>query len=470
VPENTFIDLFAGCGGLSLGLFQAGWQGLFAVEKSPDAFSTLRHNLCEPDGRFRFEWPSWLKCQARTTGRLLRKHEAELIALRGKVDLIAGGPPCQGFSTAGLRNPHDPRNRLTGEYIRIVQLVQPKFLLLENVRGFQAAFKGASKPYSARVVRKLANAPIGYHIHTAMMNASDFGVPQPRARFLMVGIRKDLKWENISPLDSVREYLGTFRKEKGLGSGVTSSRQAIGDLEICRQDVGPSDETEGFLQINYRRPGKPSSYQRLLREGLDARYSPNSLRLANHRAETASRFKHILKNCPRGKTIPKEYRERHGMRKQCIAALHPDQPAHTVTTLPDDLLHYSEPRILTVRENARLQSFPDWFDFKGKYTTGGKVIRPGVAQPRCVGPVQRSTRISGPKTPHWRLAAAGRPDRLRAGAKSTHEQKLPNYASVIRYQAFPEAPWDEGGNDSHFYARMIAPRLLVLCHDFLLRA
>src|SRR5262249_12125289 len=159
---------------------------------------------------------------------------------------------------------------------------------------------------------------------------------------------------------------------KGLGLGVTSSRQAIGDLELRRQSVGPSADTEGFLQINYRRPGKLSNYQRLLRDGLDPSHPPNSLRLANHRAGTASRFKHILQHCPRGRKVPQEYRDRHGMRKQCVTALHPDLPAHTVTTLPDDLLHYSEPRILTVRENARLQSFPDWFDFKGKYTTGGR--------------------------------------------------------------------------------------------------
>lgn len=374
MPKHTFIDLFAGCGGLSLGLFQAGWQGIFAIEKSSDAFATLRHNLCASEGRFQFEWPAWLDCEAQTTARLLRKHEAHLTALRGKVDLIAGGPPCQGFSTAGLRNPNDPRNRLTTEYIRIVQLVQPKFLLLENVRGFQAAFKGASEPYSARVVRKLSRAKVAYHVHTAMMNASEFGVPQPRARFLMLGIRKDLRWEDFAPFDSLRARLYAFRKARGLGAS-TSSRQAIGDLETSRQTIGPSDESEGFQQINYRRPGKLSNYQKLLRDGLEANYRPNSLRLANHREETKFRFEHILANCPRGKKVPKEYRDKHGMRKQCLAALHPDRPAHTVTTLPDDLLHYSEPRILTVRENARLQSFPDWFDFKGKYTTGGKVRR-----------------------------------------------------------------------------------------------
>ncbi|WP_349630187.1 DNA cytosine methyltransferase [Bradyrhizobium manausense] len=375
VPRRTFIDLFAGCGGLSLGLFQAGWQGVFAIEKSSDAFATLSHNLCGSEGRFKFDWPSWLASGPQTTATLLRKHKDDLIALKGSIDLIAGGPPCQGFSTAGLRNPDDPRNRLTNEYIRIVQLVQPKFLLLENVRGFQSAFEGAAEPYSARVVRRLSTAKVPYDVHTAMVRASDFGVPQPRPRFIMVGIRRDLDWEGVTPFSEILESLRSFRSTKGLGIGMTSSRQAIGDLEIGRQTISPSIETEGFMQISYRRPGKPSNYQRLLREGLDPNFQPNSLRLANHRAETASRFKHILKHCPRGKKVPQEYRERYGMRKQCIAALHPDLPAHTVTTLPDDLLHYSEPRILTVRENARLQSFPDWFDFKGKYTTGGKERR-----------------------------------------------------------------------------------------------
>jgi len=98
---------------------------------------------------------------------------------------------------------------------------------------------------------------------------------------------------------------------------------------------------------------------------------PNSLRMANHREATKIKFIKVLKTCPKGRALSKEDRERFNMKKQCFTPLHPNQIAKTVTTLPDDLLHYSEPRILTVRENARLQSFPDWFDFQGKYTTGG---------------------------------------------------------------------------------------------------
>ena len=95
------------------------------------------------------------------------------------------------------------------------------------------------------------------------------------------------------------------------------------------------------------------------------------MRLARHRPDTLRKFKEILETCPKGKSLPKEFRDKYNIRKQCFTPLHPDELAKTITTLPDDLLHYSEPRILTVRECARLQSFPDWFDFLGKYTTGG---------------------------------------------------------------------------------------------------
>ena len=141
MTQKVFIDLFAGCGGLSLGLKSAGWRGLFAVERTPDAFETLKHNLIDKAIVPGFQWPEWLPCKHMTTSELIAGYSANLKKLRGKVDLIAGGPPCQGFSFAGRRNPTDPRNRLTEEYIQIVDLVQPTYLLLENVRGFKVAFK-----------------------------------------------------------------------------------------------------------------------------------------------------------------------------------------------------------------------------------------------------------------------------------------------------------------------------------------
>ena len=106
----SYIDLFAGCGGLSLGLQKAGFQGVFAIEKTVDAFKTLKYNLIDNKTVLPFKWPSWLPCKEMTTKALLENYGLQLKQLQGKVDLIAGGPPCQGFSFAGKRDSNDPRN------------------------------------------------------------------------------------------------------------------------------------------------------------------------------------------------------------------------------------------------------------------------------------------------------------------------------------------------------------------------
>jgi DNA (cytosine-5)-methyltransferase 1 len=144
---------------------------------------------------------------------------------------------------------------------------------------------------------------------------------------------------------------------------------AISDLETAGKNMVECVDSPGFRQVVYEKP--LTQYQRLLHGSLNGT-APNSMRLARHREETQARFKLILETCRRGVTLSEADRTRLGMKKHATVALDPDKPSHTLTTLPDDLLHYSEPRILTVRENARLQAFPDWFEFKGKYTTGGK--------------------------------------------------------------------------------------------------
>lgn len=372
MKERYFIDLFAGCGGLSLGLAKAGWHGLFAIEKSPDAFQTLKHNLIDRDVVTPFTWPTWLPCQSMTTSELIQGYSSQLKKLRGKVDLIAGGPPCQGFSFAGRRNPNDPRNRLTEEYIHIVELVQPRFLLLENVKGFKAAFKqngtGKEKVYAEVVKEKLEK--LGYVVFHQMCNASMFGVPQPRPRFIMIAHKKG---ENISlsPFEALAGFLPEYRQSKGLHKTKdTPVKAAISDLEIDGCTVIPSPDTKNFEQIQYKKR-RLSAYQKLMREDCNDNHAPNSLRLARHNAETMRKFKAVLKKYPKGKSLTKAELVALGTKKQCFTPLHPDMLSRTITTLPDDLLHYSEPRILTVRENARIQSFPDWFDFLGKYTTGG---------------------------------------------------------------------------------------------------
>lgn len=132
------IDLFAGCGGLSLGLSQAGFSHMFAIEAHNDPFRTYQKNLIA--GRsYASTWPSWLPQRANDIRQVLCDYERELIGLRGTVDLVAGGPPCQGFSMNGRRDPDDPRSQMIDCYFQFVRAVQPKLVLLENVRPTTAS-------------------------------------------------------------------------------------------------------------------------------------------------------------------------------------------------------------------------------------------------------------------------------------------------------------------------------------------
>ena len=175
----------------------------------------------------------------------------------------------------------------------------------------------------------------------------------------MIGAREDLDEFGCDPIASIIGEAPGFRESKGLNGHQVSVREAIGDLEITGTKLVESSDTDGFMQIKYKPRKRLSAYQELMRAGMETDFSPNSLRLPNHRPQTIEKFQLILDECPPGKTVPKDFRDRHGMRKQCVTPLHPKKMAHTITTLPDDMIHYKEPRILTVRENASLQSFPD---------------------------------------------------------------------------------------------------------------
>ena len=372
-----YISLFAGCGGMSLGLGCAGWQGLFAVEKDPIAFSTFKHNMI--DGEYaHFNWPDWLPQEAVAIQDLLKQYPSELAALKRKVDLIEGGPPCQGFSLAGMRNPKDPRNKLSRQYVEMVGIVQPKYLLLENVRGFNTAFNQANggpkrRPHSERIKSDIE--ALGYKVFTDFVSSKKFGVPQQRTRFIMIGVRKDISIGDVSPFGLLDEIGSSFLKGKGLPCRSVTVTEAISDLETTRKEnhlVAHSGSGQrGFKKLEYSPPRKPTSYQKLMREGSKGA-SPNSMRLARHKKTTVAKFSKIHKISRPGYCLNERERNKVGTRKQAICVLDPQKPSKTLTTLPDDILHYKEPRILTVRESARIQSFPDRFDFKGKYTTGGK--------------------------------------------------------------------------------------------------
>jgi DNA (cytosine-5)-methyltransferase 1 len=373
-----FIDLFAGCGGLSLGLFEAGWQGLFAIEKEPRAFATLSHNLLGHQ-KHRFAWPRWLKKQAWSLEDLLSNPTARkrLIRLRGRVHLLAGGPPCQGFSSLGRRRAADPRNQLFRQYLSVVRAIQPKMVLIENVQGILHPFRtdtphrageDTRETYAEVIVAELER--LNYEVWPNIVFAADYGVPQIRPRFLIVAALKDkLRPAPPDPFKILEANRATFLSQKGLNPNKPiTAGQAIADLHTHNR-LEPWPENDRFKQGRYG--PQRSAYQKLMHGDLNGALA-DSHRLANHLPRIVEKFAWFQRHFGQGKKLEPQDHGPYPTKKHTINILHPGKPAPTITTLPDDLLHYLEPRILTVRETARLQSFPDWFEFQGKYTTGGK--------------------------------------------------------------------------------------------------
>ena len=362
----TYIDIFSGCGGLSLGLFNSGWKGIFAVEKSPDAFYTLRHNLI--DANSHFSWPEWLEIQNWDIKDLLTEKGEEIRSLEGNIDLIVGGPPCQGFSTAGKRNILDPRNKLILAYVKFVEAVKPRALVFENVSGFTYSMKDDNSEkeinFSEIVINELKK--LGYSDAIGkMVDFSEYGVPQKRKRFIVIATRENLSSLIFKKLEHNRN---NFLQSKNLSSD-NSVYDAISDLE---KKHGTIDcyESKNFKSGIASKP--EGALQKFLQIPQQTNYSPDSHRYVNHRKETISLFSKLLKEAPRGNTIQGLERCKYGIKKRSVTVLDNNKPSPTITSIPDDFIHYSEPRVLTPRECARLQTFPDWFEFKGPYTSGGE--------------------------------------------------------------------------------------------------
>lgn len=375
------IDLFAGCGGLSLGLYLAGWKGVFAIEKNPCAYSTLHYNLIEK--RHHFDWPDWLPQKPLDILEVNKLYTEQLKKLRGSIDLVAGGPPCQGFSMAGRRVKDDIRNQLVFAYINFISMVMPKLILFENVKGFTYAFDKKknpnSIPYSTIVIEKLKK--LEYDVCHQVIDFSQFGIPQRRKRFILVGIlkgEKDAAKQFITKLWKNREQ---FFSENNLPIHPSIS-DAISDLLRNNGEVDTPDR-KGFKSGIY---GKPSNeYQVYMRKNVQG-IIPQSHSFAHHCKEKVHCFENLLTYYPfRNKRIDGKEREKWGIHQRGLTVLDAKSIAPTITNMPDDYLHYQEPRIMTVRECARIQSFPDWYEFKSKYTTGGQLRKIEVPRYSQVG-------------------------------------------------------------------------------------
>jgi DNA (cytosine-5)-methyltransferase 1 len=384
------IDLFAGCGGLSLGLKEAGWSGIFAIERDPMAFETLTKNLLNADSPYSTfkSWPEWLEKKNHDLVKLLETPAARknLRAMRGTVTLMAGGPPCQGFSVGGRRDGTDERNNMVFHMLDMVELVRPRMVLIENVEGITRKFVARpgeeSTSVADAVIERLSG--LGYTGTFHVLDSSDFGVPQVRRRVAILGLLN-------SPIDSqvlkarfvtaLQNSASEVRKRWGLHpTNDTTAKEAIQDLHGGAKVTCP--DSKEFTSGSYTKA--ISAYAKALRKGAKTNAVPDSHRFSKHgeRVQTLYKLAHETQTPGR---LSKSFLMENNTKKDKKVLIDPASPVSTITTHPDEFIHYAEPRNVTVREMARLQSFPDDFHFHGRYTINGPRRKLDVARCSQVG-------------------------------------------------------------------------------------
>ena len=385
---NTYIDFFAGCGGLSLGLGQAGWNGVFAIEKDPMAFASFHKNLVENGASHRHfkNWPSWLTQEPHAIEDVLENEAMieHLKALSGNITLVAGGPPCQGFSVAGARNGNDPRNLLVFKQIEAIKILKPIFAIVENVTGFERKF--VSRPINGvdvtesvadRATREIES--LGYNVGKVMINAADYGVPQVRKRVILFAVSKEFAG-TIDASRLLQDVLLKVGKEQRKRFHLSTDRyvnveEAVSDLAGDETVVDP--EFPNYKTCKYL--PATSAYQELMRKNCLKLEVPTCHRFNNHSAKVVALYSKVHREKLVGR-LSKEFLYENGCHSNKRFVLDTTLPCSTLTTAPEELIHYKHPRVVTLREMARLQSFPDDFSFCGRYTLNGPAR--GVDVPR----------------------------------------------------------------------------------------
>lgn len=507
------IELFAGCGGLSLGLESAGFELLLANELSPMAAETFAFNHLgvdlttseNPKGVF---WISSQFARSELQRRLrenpiqaaglekgkitdlstevispkelkrsllvgsiidlnllLERYDGKLLKILRSgmgeqgVDLVSGGPPCQSFSLAGLREHNNHRNSLPLEFAKFVGFIKPKIALLENVSGILRAFDiNGEKFYAWREVANVFSQ-IGYVPVCMHINAKRLGVPQNRPRYIMIALREDIcknflkKSHDESLVSIIDESYEAYSKVRKKGksnnddflcfdfeketvrqkyhAGVLRELQAFKDQDyvsvkeaIDDLSSNSSQKSDYVREINkiFKNKGIKNLIKNVKNQELRAngtivmarnRLNQVSLKLEKNIAQNLKKmismkiepnlssyeYREISKfwlldlDGKKKKNLTKKGIEKIiqsvQSKKHSQKALHPQKPSPAVLGSPDDTCHYAEKvttlRTLTVRELARIQSFPDWFEFRSKVTTGGTCRRYEVPQYTQVG-------------------------------------------------------------------------------------
>lgn len=401
VPKRpTAIDLFSGAGGLTLGLLNAGWDMRACADLSPSCATTHQVNFPK--------LPMYVGDVKDLSGNELLR----IAGLKaGALDMLVGGPPCQGFSIIGQREGADPRNLLFHDFMRLASELRPKVLLIENVPGLATLQGGAVlDAISASFDR------IGYDAVCAELVAAQYGVPQLRWRMVFIGWRRGLGRSGGFPLPNHGSAgIGDLVPNRTLAAAharfFLSTEDAIGDLPIVAAGEAASPYSKG-----------PScEYQKAMRDGCGTEvlnhYAPrmSPINLARIKALKPGQDWRDLpwELLPAGmqRALRKDHTRRY--RRMTWGGI----PRSIITRFRDpksgEYTHPDQHRTITIREAARIQSFPDWFVFEGskadQYDQVGNAVPPLMA--RAIGAeilrVLRSRRVVIAEVPksRYRLAA-----------------------------------------------------------------
>lgn len=375
--KRYFVDLFAGCGGLSLGLEEAGFLPALVNELNKDAMETYLINRdCDyPLLRAKYNTADvWdMVDNPEKLNQLVAemKQDYGFDAYAGDLDLLVGGPPCQGYSGIGHRRHYSvekkeiPSNHLFEAMVELIKRLKPKVFLFENVKGILSGrwtSAGEKGEIWEDVHTAFENIP-GYSVRWKLVHAKDYGAPQNRPRVLLVGLRNDVfpQYNNSSlPEDAVQAgFLPAPTKD------YPDLVDLLGDLDNQSFEYASED-------THYVQPAA-TPIQRKLRTRPDGTLMKKGSELteqeySNHSERIIEKFKCMHEN---GGEIPEQFRTKKFAQRLLPPRWDEKGPTITACCLADDYVHYSEPRVLTVREWARLQMFPDWYQFAGKRTTGG---------------------------------------------------------------------------------------------------
>jgi DNA (cytosine-5)-methyltransferase 1 len=329
------VDLFCGCGGLSVGFEFDNGRVIAGFDYDRAALATYAEYFPNAIAR-------QLDLASPTVGP-----DIKAAIGRSKVDVVVAGPPCQGFSLTGPRQFEDPRNRLYLAVFDVVKHLAPSAFVIENVRGMASLYGGQVK---AEVIRRFKR--LGYNTTSEILCAANYGVPQFRHRLFFVGLRQDLG-EFVFPRAS---------------HGSTGSSPFVTCADAI-SDLPPLDhECLGEEQSDYQGPPH-TQYQAMMREG--------SAVLFNHVCTRHTEIvRSVIAQVPAGgdhRDLPPGVGE-HRKFNEAWTRYHPERPSHTIDTGHRNHFHYEQDRVPTVRENARLQSFPDRFRFLGTRTQQNRQV------------------------------------------------------------------------------------------------